>query len=164
MKNGQILKSTVTNIERSENGSPGSKNAQLEFDQIKGQIAENTSSGIFGKYTDIIPSRKAYKVASVSDIKKGEAKILTVVDGEEIKEYSINITKINKNDKNNKNLLFEITDPELLEKTGGIVQGMSGSPIIQGDFIIGAVTHVVVDDPTKGYGILITNMLKEGEN
>ena len=69
-----------------------------------------------------------------------------------------------KNDKNNKNLLFEITDPELLEKTGGIVQGMSGSPIIQGDFIIGAVTHVVVDDPTKGYGILITNMLKEGEN
>ena len=70
----------------------------------------------------------------------------------------------NKNDKNNKNLLFEITDPELLEKTGGIVQGMSGSPIIQGDFIIGAVTHVVVDDPTKGYGILITNMLKEGEN
>ena len=62
------------------------------------------------------------------------------------------------------NLLFEITDPELLEKTGGIVQGMSGSPIIQGDFIIGAVTHVVVDDPTKGYGILITNMLKEGEN
>lgn len=164
VKNGQILKSTVTNIERSENGSPGSKNAQLEFDQIKGQIAENTSSGIFGKYTDIIPSRKAYKVASVSDIKKGEAKILTVVDGEEIREYSINITKINKNDKNNKNLLFEITDPELLEKTGGIVQGMSGSPIIQGDFIIGAVTHVVVDDPTKGYGILITNMLKEGEN
>ena len=118
VKNGQILKSTVTNIERSENGSPGSKNAQLEFDQIKGQIAENTSSGIFGKYTDIIPSRKAYKVASVSDIKKGEAKILTVVDGEEIREYSINITKINKNDKNNKNLLFEITDPELLEKTG----------------------------------------------
>ena len=98
----------------------------------------------------------------MQNIKKGEAKILTVLSGTEIKEYSINITKINNNE-DTKNLVFEITDAELLEKTGGIVQGMSGSPIIQGDYIIGAVTHVVVENPTKGYGIFITNMLKEAE-
>lgn len=164
VKDGKILKSTVINIERSETGSPGSKNAELNYEQSTGEIKENTSSGIFGKYTEQIPNRQTYKVATPDKIKKGEAKILTVVDGEEIKEYSINIVKINKNDKNNKNLQFEITDQELLDKTGGIVQGMSGSPIIQGDYIIGAVTHVVVDDPTKGYGIFITNMLEEGEN
>lgn len=164
VKDGKILKSTVTNIERSENGNPGSKNAKLDFDQVEGEISENTSSGIFGTYTDSLPDKKTYKVATSSDIKKGEAKILTVIDGEEIKEYTINILKINENDKNNKNILFEITDQELLEKTGGVVQGMSGSPIIQGDYIIGVVTHVVVDDPKKGYGIFITNMLEEGEN
>lgn len=164
VKDGKILKSTVTNIERSENGNPGSKNAQLNYDQVEGNISENTSSGIFGTYTDSLPDKKTYKVANPSDIKKGEAKILTVIDGEEVKEYTINILKINENDKNNKSILFEITDSELLEKTGGVVQGMSGSPIIQGNYIIGAVTHVVVDDPKKGYGIFITNMLKEGEN
>lgn len=164
VKDGKILKSTVTNIERSENGNPGSKNAKLNYDQVEGEISENTSSGIFGTYTDSLPDKKTYKVANPSDIKKGEAKILTVIDGEEVKEYTINILKINESDKNNKNILFEITDQELSEKTGGVVQGMSGSPIIQGDYIIGAVTHVVVDNPKKGYGIFITNMLEEGEN
>lgn len=164
VKDGKILKSTVTNIERSENGNPGSKNAKLDYDQVEGEISENTSSGIFGTYTSSLPDKKVYKVANPSDIKKGEAKILTVIGGEEVKEYKINILKINESDKNNKNILFEITDQELLEKTGGVVQGMSGSPIIQDDYIIGAVTHVVVDDPKKGYGIFITNMLEEGEN
>lgn len=164
VKDGKILKSTVTNIERSENGNPGSKNAKLNYDQVEGEISENTSSGIFGTYTSSLPDKKVYKVANPSDIKKGEAKILTVIGGEEVKEYKINILKINESDKNNKNILFEITDQELLEKTGGVVQGMSGSPIIQDDYIIGAVTHVVVDDPKKGYGIFITNMLEEGEN
>lgn len=100
-------------------------------------------------------------MASINDIKLGEAKILTVLNGNEIKEYSIEIKKINKS--NNKNILFEITDQELLDKTGGIVQGMSGSPIIQGEYIIGAVTHVVVENPKRGYGIMITNMLEEAE-
>ena len=78
--------------------------------------------------------------------------------------YITNIIKINNNDAVTKNILFEVTDKNLLDLTGGIVQGMSGSPIIQGDYIIGAVTHVVVDDPTKGYGIFITKMLEEAEN
>jgi len=111
-----------------------------------------------------MPEKKLYKVAQINDIQKGEAKILTVLNDQEIKDYSINILKISESKDHTKNLLFEITDQTLLEQTGGIVQGMSGSPIIQGDYIIGAVTHVVVDSPTKGYGILITNMLEEAEN
>jgi stage IV sporulation protein B len=110
-----------------------------------------------------LPNKEKYKVANPTEIKTGEAKILTVLKDKEVKEYTINIIKLDKLNKNNKNILFEVTDQELLKETGGIVQGMSGSPIIQKDYIIGAVTHVVVDDPTKGYGIFITNMLEEGE-
>ena len=98
------------------------------------------------------------------EIKTGNASILTVIDGNNIEEFSISILKINPHEKAIKNILFEVTDDRLLSISGGIVQGMSGSPIIQGDKIIGAVTHVVVDDCTKGYGILITNMLEEAEN
>ena len=90
--------------------------------------------------------------------------MLTVIASDKVEEYDINILKVNDNKDSNKNILFEITDKNLLEKTGGIIQGMSGSPIIQNGYIIGAVTHVVVDDPSKGYGILITNMLEEAEN
>ncbi len=160
--NGSIFESTVLNVERSENGNPGSKIADLKLENKKGTIFENTNKGIFGKYTSSLPDKKQYKVATPNEIKTGAAKIYTVLNGNEIKEYSINIIKINKND--TKNILFEITDNELLNRTGGIIQGMSGSPIIQGENIIGAVTHVVVDNPTRGYGIFITKMLEEAEN
>lgn len=164
IKSGKIVQSQVINVERSENGNPGSKNAELNYNNIKGSVLENTKNGIFGKYEETVENKKTYKVASPNEIKKGEAKIFTVVSGDEVKEYTINIIKIDQKTKENKNILFEVTDEELLRQTGGIVQGMSGSPIIQGDYIIGAVTHVVVDDPTKGYGIFITDMLEEGEN
>jgi len=163
VKDGKIYDSTVTNIEPSRNGIPGEKNAI--FNQTtKGTINENTNKGIFGKYEDKISNKKLYKVGTKQDIKKGKAKILTVLNNQEIKEYEINIIKISDSKDNTKNLLFEITDKSLLEQTGGIVQGMSGSPIIQENYIIGAVTHVLVDNPTKGYGIFITNMLEEAEN
>ena len=161
IKDGKIMSTNVTSIEKSENGIPGSKNATLNKNSIEGIIVKNTSRGIFGKYKEILPNKTKLKVATISDIKLGPAKMLTVTEGNDIKEYTINIIKISK--KNNKNILFEVTDEELLNKTGGIVQGMSGSPIIQGDYIIGAVTHVVVDNPKLGYGIFITNMLEEGE-
>lgn len=164
VKNGKIFETDVTSIQRSENGNPGEKNARFYTDKINGSIFENTKQGIFGNYSSQLPNKKLYKVAQPNEIKKGEAKILTVLNNSEIKEYSINILRISKDEQKNKNMLFEITDQELLEKTGGIIQGMSGSPIIQGEYIIGAVTHVVVDDPTKGYGIFITNMLEEAEN
>ena len=112
---------------------------------------------------NIVANYQTIKLGHAEDIQKGEAKILTVIKDNEVEEFTINILKINKNQAT-KNIIFEITDDELLSKTGGIVQGMSGSPIIQGEYIIGAVTHVVVDSPNKGYGIFITNMLEEAEN
>jgi len=160
---GKIYSSKVTNIVPSTNGTPGEKNAQVKADEITGIIQENTVKGIFGSYQENFDDLKLYKVANPSEIKKGEAKMRTVLDGNTIEEFTINILKINDSGKT-KNLLFEITDERLLQKTNGIIQGMSGSPIIQDDKIIGAVTHVVVDNPHRGYGIFITNMLEEGEN
>ncbi len=164
IKDGKIYSSTVTGITRSDNGNPGEKNAKYDSNEIFGSVKENTTSGIFGTYTDDIPNKKTYPVGTVKDIKMGEATILTVIEGSNVEEFSINILKVNSNQNSSKNILFEITDEKLLENAGGIVQGMSGSPIIQNGYIIGAVTHVVVDDPTKGYGILITKMLEEAEN
>jgi len=162
--NGKIFTTEVIGVEPSSEGVPGEKNAKFHTDEVTGEVKENTNKGLFGTYTDTMPNKELYKVAQISDIKKGAAKILTVLSGDTIQEYDINITKIDQNQQKVKNLMFEITDEDLLQTTGGVVQGMSGSPIIQGDFIIGAVTHVVVDSPTKGYGIFITNMLEEAEN
>ena len=165
VKDGKIFDAAVTGIDRSEEGTPGSKNAKFDMTSQNGTILENTESGIFGTFTSEIPNKKLYKVATVEDVKLGEAKLLTVISGNEIGEYDIQILKVNNNtNQKTKNILFEITDKNLLEQTGGVVQGMSGSTIIQGDYIVGAVTHVVVDAPNRGYGILIVNMLEEAEN
>ncbi len=160
---GTIFNSEVIGLVRSTDGIPGEKNARYYSNQISGIIYENTNKGIFGKYTVAFDSNNLYKVALPSEVKKGKAQIMTVLDGTNIGKYDINIIKTSKLG-STKNIVFEITDKTLLEKTGGIVQGMSGSPIIQGNNIIGAVTHVIVDNPTKGYGIFITNMLEESEN
>ena len=162
IKDGKIYSSTVTGITRSDIGKPGEKAARYDSSDIFGNVKENTTSGIFGNYTSTIPDKKLYKVAKEDEVKTGNATIFTVIDGNTIESFTINILRINKN--TTKNILFEITDSRLLKNTGGIVQGMSGSPIIQDNFIVGAVTHVVVDDPTKGYGIFITTMLEEAEN
>lgn len=160
---GTIFSSVVTGITKSTDGNPGEKNARSNSADIYGNVLENTNSGIFGNYTANIPNSKLYKVAKPEDIKLGKAEILTVIDGEKVEPFEINIIKIN-NNSNTKNILFEVTDNVLLEKTGGIIQGMSGSPIIQNDNIIGAVNFVVVDRTNKGYGIFITKMLEEAEN
>ena len=162
IKDGKIYSSTVTGITRSDIGKPGEKNARYDSSNIFGKVKENTTNGIFGNYTSTLPDKKLYKVAKDNEVKMGDATILTVIDGNIVESFGINILKVSTNEV--KNILFEITDNRLLKKTGGIVQGMSGSPIIQDDYIVGAVTHVVVDDPTKGYGIFITKMLEEAEN
>ena len=164
IKDGKIYSSTVTGVTRSSIGSPGEKNARYDSTKVFGNVFENTNKGIFGTYTGSIPNKKLYAVAKKENINTGKASIFTVVNDDKIEEFTINIIKINSNDSVTKNILFEVTDKNLLDLTGGIVQGMSGSPIIQNDYIIGAVTHVVVDDPTKGYGIFITKMLEEAEN
>lgn len=164
ISNGSIFSSSIIGIKPSRNGNPGEKNASLNTNDIIGSIKENTNKGIFGKYYEELNINKLYKVANIDDIKIGPAKIKTVLNQNVVKEYSINILSFKETNDKTKNIIFEITDPDLLNKTGGIIQGMSGSPIIQGDNIIGAVTHVVINDPTKGYGIFITNMLEEGDN
>jgi stage IV sporulation protein B len=161
---GTIFDSKVTSITRSSKGDPGEKNAILYSDKVDGTILENTNKGIFGNYTSNINDSNLYKVATVNDIKVGSAKMLTVLEDNKVEEFNINILSIKETKDKLKNIELEITDKKLLDKTGGVVQGMSGSPIIQGEYIIGAVTHVVVDNPTKGYGILIENMLEEAEN
>lgn len=162
-KSGSIFDSNVTSVDSSRAGSPGEVNANFNSNNIKGFINENTTQGIFGEYKDIPKGSTLYEVAKKDDISIGDATIRTVISGNEIKEYSINITSIDLS-KKNKNYVFEITDENLLNKTGGVIQGMSGSPIFQNNKIIGAVTHVVVNNPSKGYGIFIENMLKEAEN
>ena len=162
VKTGNIFRSYVTGIDRSVRGTPGGKNARFYKDDIFGDINKNTINGIYGTYTKDIDKNKAIPIKSVNEIKTGKAYIYTVLNGEEKEKYEINITKIDKTN-NTKNIYFDITDVNLLEKTGGIVQGMSGSPIIQEDTLVGAVTHVVVSNPTSGYGISIISMLEEGE-
>ena len=160
---GTIFYSEVTGVTKSMDGNPGEKNARSDSSFVYGKVVENTTSGIFGKYTYAIPDSKKYKVALPSEVNLGKAKILTVIDGNKVDEFDINIIKVNTNSKT-KNILFEVIDDDLLNKTGGIIQGMSGSPIIQDDKIIGAINYVVVNKTNKGYGIFITNMLEEAEN
>lgn len=162
VQRGTIFESLVTSIDRSTVGSAGTKNAKFYSNNIYGNVKKNTISGIYGNYKDELPKKDAIEVGKPSDLKVGDAKIYTVIKEDSIEEFNINITSINLNS-NIKNITFEITDKEMLEKTGGIVQGMSGSPIIQNNKIFGAVTHVIVNKPTTGYGIFITTMLEEGE-
>ena len=163
LSSGTIFKSTVTGITKSYDGTPGEKNARSESSEVYGDVVENTQSGLFVNYTYTIPNSKMYKVVTSDEIKLGSAKILTTIKDEEIASYDIDILRINNNSKT-KNILFEVTDKNLLDIAGGIVQGMSGSPIIQGDNIVGAVNYVLVDKTNRGYGIFITNMLEEAEN
>ena len=160
---GTIFSSVVTGITKSKDGNPGEKNARSNARDIYGRVLENTTSGIFGEYLTALPNMKLYKVAQPSEVKTGKAQILTVIEGEKVEAFDIQILKVN-NNSNTKNILFEVTDEALLAKTGGIIQGMSGSPIIQGDNIVGAVNFVVVDKTNRGYGIFITKMLEEAEN
>ncbi len=163
INNGSIYSSYITSINKSRDGVAGEKIGESDIDNKYGIINKNTNKGIFGEYQKDIGNKTKMKVGTPNDIKLGKASIYTVLDGDTVEEYEINIDSIDKNN-DLKNILFTITDKRLLDKTGGIVQGMSGSPIIQNNKIIGAITHVIVDDCTRGYGIFITNMLDESEN
>ncbi len=164
---GQIIRSSVTSIEKGSNGDPGEKLASFSDErQVLGNISKNSSFGIFGELTtnklknNIMD--KEMPIAVSSQVKEGPAKILTVVEGEDVKEFDIEIvSSVPQKFPATKGLVIKVTDPKLLEATGGIVQGMSGSPIIQDGKVVGAVTHVFVNDPTSGYGCHIEWMLEE---
>lgn len=162
LKDGKIFRSDVSSIDRSTDGNPGTKNAKFYSNTVYGNITKNTNYGIYGTY-DKEFNGELLKVGDKEDLKLGDAFIRTVLEDNNIEDYKINITKIDTSGVT-KNIYFEITDERLLDKCGGIVQGMSGSPIIQDNKIYGAVTHVVVENVKKGYGVFITTMLTTGEN
>ena len=154
IKEGKIFKALVSSIDRSIDNQTGEKNAKFYFDTNYGTIEKNLETGIFGTYQKKYDNSNTLSIASIDEIKGGDAIIKTMLDDNIVRDFKINILSIDKISET-KNILFEITDQELLKKTGGIVKGMSGSPIIQNGKIIGAVTHTVISDNTKGYGISI---------
>lgn len=161
VKKGIIQKCTNVDIVKGSQGTPGAITGDIN-DRILGNIYANSPTGISGNATGL-EGTKTVSVAETKDVEKGSASILCNVDGEGVKEYSIDIKRIALPSKNGKDMIIEITDPELIEKTGGIIQGMSGSPILQNGKFVGAVTHVFINTPTRGYGILAENMLSEKE-
>ncbi len=163
---GHIVQSRVTSIEKGTNGAPGEKFAIFKDENDKlGSITKNTPFGIFGemsKYPDNNMVKEPIPIALTEQVVEGPAQILTVVDGQKVEKFDIEIVNvIQQRFPATKGMIIKVTDPRLLEKTGGIVQGMSGSPIIQKGRLIGAVTHVFVNDPTSGYGLFIEWMLQD---
>lgn len=164
---GELTPSSVASVQKGEAGNPGALQGEFQSDTKIGEVYINTDNGIFGSITDTsyYEDLDAYTIASIDEIELGYAQILSNVDGETIETYDISIEKIYPQpDTMDRCMQISITDSDLIEQTGGIVQGMSGSPIIQNGKLIGAVTHVFVNDPTCGYGIFIGNMLEMAES
>ena len=159
MKSGDAYDAAVLTVKKGKCGEPGQLKGTANTDTVIGELLRNTPQGVFGV------TKRGWKgeplpTASEEDIHTGKAAILSTVSGDTPREYSVEILKIYPKDRTDgRNLLLKVTDETLLEATGGIVQGMSGSPIIQDGKLVGAVTHVLVNDPTTGYGIFIENML-----
>lgn len=162
LKEGSIYKAEVSSIKKSENYQTGEKNANINKNDKIGIIELNETSGIYGKYQEEIPNIDTIEIGKKEEIKKKEAIIRTVIKDNKVEEFKINILRIEDN-LENKNIFFEINDDKLLKETGGIVQGMSGSPIIQDNKLIGVVNYVVIDDVKTGYGIFIETMLEQGD-
>lgn len=158
---GEAVKATVTKIYKSKAGEAGSLCCEFTNDII-GTLKKNCQSGIYGKYTCTLKNTYEYEVASPNEIVRGPVQILCTIDSGKAKFYNAQISRISyRENKKGKNMVVKITDDRLLEKTGGIVQGMSGSPIIQNGKLVGALTHVIVDSPEKGYAIFAQDMVDE---
>lgn len=162
VENGQILNSTVTSIQKANNGEPGEKLARFSNQEdIIGDITINSPFGIFGKLNNEELSGKAIPITLSNQVKEGPAQIYTVIEENKIEIFDVEIiSTVPQKYAATKGMVIKVTDKELLKKTGGIIQGMSGSPIVQDGKLIGAVTHVFVNDPTSGYGIHIEWMLQ----
>lgn len=158
---GEITSADIYDIVRGSEGEAGELCGALLPDSVKGQLSANTSVGVFGELNET-PCGSAIPAAFRQEVKTGSAYILTTVSGTTPKKYSIEIERINLLGLGgSKSMLIRITDPELIEQTGGIVRGMSGSPIIQDGKLVGAVTHVLVNDPERGYAVFAQSMLEE---
>ena len=165
---GEFVTTRILNITKGENGNPGKIQGTIENQKNIGQINKNSKFGIYGKVDNLssleIDASKEMEVATREEIKEGKATILCSLDNKTVEEYEIEIEKIYKeNNYDNKSMQIKVTDQKLIKKTGGIIQGMSGSPIIQNGKFIGAVTHVLVNNPQEGYAVFGDIMLKQSK-
>ena len=163
---GSILPSTVKAVKKGAVGDAGELRGDFDLTGDLGDLSANTENGIFGtldpgEFTERLGD--PLPVASAAEVHAGPATILSNVEGDDVEEYDIEILQVVENSADGRDLVISVTDPELLSATGGIVQGMSGSPILQDGKFAGAVTHVLLNDPSKGYGILMETMLDAAE-
>lgn len=164
LKQGSLMQASVSRVVKGIAGTPGCLQGDFNTEYNIGTVEKNTLTGIYGTFTDDLyyKNLQPMEVASSDEIKTGEAIILSNIAGDEVKEYTCQIEKVyGAGGEYDRSMTIRITDNTLIEKTGGIVQGMSGSPILQNGKIIGAVTHVLVSDPTRGYAIQIDKMLEK---
>lgn len=161
---GDIMRSVVVEVVPSSAGKPGELHGIFDMNAVCGSILQNTSCGIFGKLNQGIPvSDKAIPIATEAETELGAATILSNISGSDIEEFDVEIVRLYKNDISGRSMMIKICDEDLIRKTGGIVQGMSGSPIIQNGKLIGAVTHVLINEPTKGFGVSLEKMLNQSK-
>ncbi|MFW6006523.1 MAG: SpoIVB peptidase [bacterium] len=168
IREGKIVEAQISGISSGRQGTPGEKQGTFFHpEDVLGSIDKNSNFGIFGTLKKQISNpyfKEPISVAPISEIKEGKAKLYTVVEGGEIGEYEVQIERIYRQaSPDSKGMVINITDPKLKNMTGGIIQGMSGSPIVQNNKLIGAVTHVFVNNPTRGYGVFAEWMLRETE-
>lgn len=160
LQSGSITPATIAGVVKGEDGRPGELRGIFSEGTDLGTLFANTRQGVFGHLSGgQTLSGQPMPVARAEEVREGPATILSTVAGEDPEEYAVEIVKLFRTASDTRDLMLKVTDPRLLDRTGGIVQGMSGSPIIQNGKLVGAVTHVLVNDPTRGYGILIENML-----
>lgn len=157
---GAITTTHIYNVKKGQVQNPGEIKGTIS-NNILGEIHGNTDKGIYGNYFENIKNNKEIQISPKTQIKEGKASIFVTLEDDVKKEYSIEIEKVLLTSTGNKNMIIKITDEELLKKTGGIIQGMSGCPIIQDGKLIGAVTHVLLNDSTRGYGVFIENMIED---
>lgn len=162
ISDGAVYECNIVGVNKGIRGKAGELRGMFLNDKQIGNAEKICDCGIYGQIsTDFVVDELMSIVASSATVKPGNACIYSTIDGVECKKYQIEIVKVDKHNKENKNFVIKITDDDLIAQTGGIVQGMSGSPIIQDGKMVGAVTHVFLNDPTRGYGIDIQTMLKE---
>ena len=163
LESGSIMPASVADVKKGTSGQPGELHGEFDLTTDLGTLYANTSRGIFGHLAQqtLVQNLQPVPVARQDEVEVGEAEIRSNIRGDQVETFSIRITRVSDTGDGTRSLMLEVTDPRLLESTGGIVQGMSGSPILQNGKLVGAVTHVLVNDPTRGYGILAQDMLDQ---
>lgn len=158
---GNIYGCLIYDVKKGWRGNPGELKGVFENDNMLGNVLVNSNTGIYGSISQEYPTDNLIKIkkGTIGDVTVGKAKIYSSLSEKNVCEYDISIVKVDANNKDNRNFVIKIDDKKLIEKSGGIVQGMSGSPIVQNGKLVGAVTHVFVNDPTRGYGIAIEHMM-----